>query len=245
MEPAARFPQPRDPAQIAAAAADPELSAARRTFMAKAFAYGYHRNFSWLGIPIIQLPQDIVAVQEIVWATRPTLVIETGVAFGGSLVLYATLFELIGGPGEALGVEVEMRPENEAALFAHPFARRIRLLKGSSTDPSIVAEVRRRAAGEPRVMVVLDSDHSHEHVRRELELYADLVSVGCYLIVFGTSVAELPESDAYRRPWNSRRNPKSALEEWLPLDGRFRIDRNLSDRLVISDAPAGYLRRER
>lgn len=240
-----RFPIPRDPELIAASAADPELEAIRTGFMAKAFAYGYHRNFTWLGIPVIQLPQDVVALQEIIWQTRPTLVVETGVAFGGALVLYASLLELIGGPGEALGVEVEMREANEAALREHPLAHRISLLKGSSTDQAIVAAVAARAREAERVMVILDSDHSHAHVLRELELYADLVSPGCYLVVYGTSVAELPEISTYDRPWNREQNPKTALESWLGRGVPFDVDRALTDRLILSDGPGGYLRRRR
>lgn len=240
-----RFPIPRDPELIAASAADEELSAVRVTFMAKAFAYGYHRNFTWLGVPIIQLPQDIVAMQEIIWETKPTLIVETGVAFGGALVMYASILELIGGPGEAVGVELEMRPQNEAALLQHPLAKRIRLVKGSSTDAAIVEEVRERARAHARVMVILDSDHSHEHVARELSLYADLVTPGCYLIVFGTSVADLPDDAAYQRPWNRSRNPKTALEAWLAEGRPFEVDKSLSDRLVLSDGPGGYLRRVR
>lgn len=240
-----RFPIPRDPQLIGASAADQELNAVRVAFMTKAFTYGYHRNFTWLGIPIIQLPQDVVAMQEIIWETRPTLIVETGVAFGGALVMYASILELIGGPGEALGVELEMRPQNEAALLEHPLAKRIRLVKGSSTDPAIVEQVRERAQAHSRVMVILDSDHSHEHVARELSLYADLVTPGCYLIVFGTSVADLPDGVAYQRPWNRNRNPKTALEAWLAQGTPFEVDQSLSDRLLLSDGPGGYLRRVR
>ena len=241
----AKFPIPRDPELIGASAADEELCRLRVGFMTKAFTYGYHRNFTWLGVPIIQLPQDVVALQEIIWETKPTLILETGVAFGGALVLYASILELIGGPGEAVGIEVEMRPQNEAALLQHPLARRIRLLKGSSTDPAVLEQVRERARAHARVMVILDSDHSHEHVARELSMYADLVTPGCYLIVYGTSVAELPDDVAYQRPWNRHRNPKTALEEWLSGGVPFEIDKPLTDRLILSDGPAGYLRRVR
>ena len=240
-----RFPVPRDPELIAASARDAEVQRVRVGFMASAFAYGYHRNFEWLGIPIIQLPQDVVALQEIIWDTKPTLVIETGVAFGGALVLYASLLELIGGRGETLGVEIEMRPQNERALLEHPLAKRISLLKGSSTDPKIAQEVAGRARAHERVMVVLDSNHAHEHVARELELYADLVSRGCYLVVFGTSVAELPQESAYQRPWTPERNPRTALDAWLSAGQPFEVDRALTDRLILSDGPGGYLRRVR
>ena len=237
------FPIPRDPELIAAAAADDDVRAIRTAFMAKAFAYGYHRNFSWLGIPIIQLPQDVIALQEIIWETRPTLIVETGVAFGGALVLYASLLQLLGEGGEAVGVEVQLRPENEAALLAHPLAKHISVIKGSSTDDDVVAAVAKRVRAHKRVMIVLDSNHSHEHVARELELYSDFVTPGCYLVVYGTSVADLPETTSYRRPWTHMRNPRTALEEWLRRSPPFEVDRALTDRLILSDAPGGYLRR--
>ncbi|HEY1727869.1 MAG TPA: CmcI family methyltransferase [Candidatus Baltobacteraceae bacterium] len=240
-----RFPIPRDADLIAASARDEDVQAIRAGFMSKAFAYGYHRNFEWLGIPIIQLPQDIIALGEIIWDTCPTLVIETGVAFGGALVFYASQLELIGGRGETLGVEIEMRPQNERALLEHPMSKRISLIKGSSTDESVARAVAERAREHERVMVVLDSNHAHAHVARELELYAGLVSAGCYLVVFGTSVADLPVDSAYQRPWTPEHNPKTALDEWLAAGQPFEVDRALSDRLILSDGPGGYLRRVR
>jgi len=234
---------PRDPARAAAMAHDPEVITAARTLLAKTFEYRYYLNFRWLGRPIVQYPQDIIALQEIVWDTRPTLIVETGVAHGGSLIFYASLFELMKIPGEVVGVEIELRPHNEAAIFEHPLHERIRVLKGSSTDPSILAEVKTIAARHARVMVVLDSLHTHEHVLTELEAYAPLVTPGNYLVCFGTSVADVTTDLDLKRAWDQQRNPKSALDAWLGTKPPFEVDQGLSDRLILSDGPGGYLRR--
>jgi cephalosporin hydroxylase len=234
---------PRDAARIAAMANDPDVRAAVRTLNAKAFEYKYYLNFRWLGRPIVQYPQDVIALQEIVWDTKPTLIVETGVAHGGSLILYASLFELMKVPGEVVGVEIDLRPHNEAAISAHPMSERISIVKGSSIDPAVVARVAAIAARHERVMVVLDSHHSHEHVTAELLAYAPLVTAGNYLVVMGTAVAELPADAALDRPWNSERNPGSALAAWLAEGRPFEVDTELSERLILSDGPGGYLRR--
>lgn len=234
---------PRDAMRAAAMAADPEVVAASRMLNAKAFEYKYYLNFRWLGRPIVQYPQDIIALQEIVWDTRPTLIVETGVAHGGSLIFYASLFEAMRSPGEVVGVEIELRAHNEAALLAHPLYDRIRIVKGSSIDPAIVASVAEIARGHERVMVVLDSHHSHEHVTAELAAYSPLVTAGNYLVVFGTSVSDLPEHLDIDRPWNRERNPRTALEAWLGAGQPFDVDQDLSNRLILSDGPGGYLRR--
>jgi cephalosporin hydroxylase len=224
---------------------DREVADARSTLMAKGFEFGYHRNFEWLGIPIIQWPQDVLALVEILWDVKPTLVVETGVAFGGALVLYASILRLAGIEPQVLGVELAMRDANRARLAAHPLAKGITILDGSSTDPAIVAAVAARAAAAERTLVILDSHHTHEHVATELDLYARFVTPGSYLIVYGTSVADLPADLALDRPWGPERNPGSALADWLPHHPEFAVARDIDDRLVLSDAPGGYLRRLR
>jgi cephalosporin hydroxylase len=234
---------PRDAQRSAAMASDPEVIAAVRTLNAKAFEYKYYLNFRWLGRPIVQYPQDVIALQEIVWDTRPTLIVETGVAHGGSLILYASLFELMQLPGEVVGVEIELRAHNAAAIRAHPMSGRIRVVEGSSIDPAVVAQVAEIARGHERVMVVLDSHHAHEHVAAELEAYAPLVTSGNYLVVMGTAVGDLPASLDIQRPWNHERNPRTALHAWLAQGQPFDVDEGLSQRLILSDGPGGYLRR--
>lgn len=201
----------------------------------------YTYNFSWLGRPIIQYPQDMIAMQEIIWDVKPDLIIETGIAHGGSLIYYASLLELIG-HGEVLGIDIEIRPHNRAAIEAHPMVKRIRMLEGSSTAPDIVEQVRKAAEGK-RTLVVLDSNHTHEHVLAELEAYAPLVSVGSYCVVMDTVVEDMPEDCFPDRPWGKGNNPKTAVWEFLKAHPEFEIDKSIEHKLLITVAPDGYLRR--
>lgn len=232
---------PYDAAAIARMRADPVFQAAVRTFVEKTFEHGYYRNFTWLGRPIIQYPQDVAALQELIWSYRPTLVIETGVAYGGALILYASILELIGGVGHVLGVEIELREHNRNALAEHPMRKRIEVIEGSSTAPDVIAQVHERARGHERIMVVLDSYHTHEHVLEELTLYSPLLRKGAPLVVYGTSVARLGATAHINRPWNQQRNPKSALDEFLKGNDRFEVDHDVNDKLLLTDAPDGYL----
>ena len=204
------------------------------------YEYSYH--FTWLGRPVIQFPQDILAVQEILWSVRPELVIETGIARGGSLILSASILELLGGSGRVLGIDVDIRAHNRSAIEEHPMARRIDMLQGSSVDEDVAAEVRRRAAGKSPVVVFLDSNHTHEHVARELELYAPLVTQGSYLVVFDTIVEEMPDGAYADRPWGRGNNPSTAVAEFLKGNPRFLADRAIDDKLLITMARGGYLR---
>lgn len=203
--------------------------------------YSYTYNFSWLGRPIIQFPQDILAMQEIIWEVRPDLVVETGVAHGGSLVLYASLLELLGGPGVVLGVDIDIRPHNREAIESHPMARRIRMIEGSSVDPAVVAQVRALAQGR-RVLVTLDSNHTHDHVLAELQAYGPIVSKGSYLVVCDTSIADAPDGFFAGKPWGRDDNPMTAVRAYLGSTDRFEIDRSISDKLLVTVARDGYLR---
>jgi cephalosporin hydroxylase len=202
----------------------------------------YSYRWSWMGRPVIQYPQDMLAMQEIIWAVKPDLIVETGIAHGGSLVYYASLQRAFGIDGLVVGVDVEIRPHNRAALEAHPMIGGIRLIEGSSVDPAIVAQVRDLARGRERVLVTLDSNHTHAHVRQELDLYSPLVTAGSYLVVFDTAVEDLPKSFFPDRPWGPGDNPKTAVREFLRGDPRFEVDRELEARLAVSVAPEGYLR---
>ena len=197
--------------------------------------------FSWMGRPIIQMPADIVAVQELIWRVKPNLIVETGVAHGGSLVLYASILELLGEDGLAVGIDVEIRSHNREALDAHPMRNRIRLIERSSTDPEVVDEVCHLAQQRPRVMVMLDSNHSHSHVLRELEVYSPLVPKGSYLIAMDTIVEDFPAGSFPDRPWGKGDNPKTAVHEFLRRNARFRVDQELEDKLLISSNPEGFL----
>jgi len=247
-------------AEIRAQGEDPALRAATQAWMALSTRHRYSYHFEWLGRPVIQHPQDILAIQQLVWEIRPDLIVETGIARGGSLVLAASLLELVAACGgnpdaEVLGIDVALRAHNRRALEAHPLSRRIRLLEGSSTDPHVVAEVGRRAAGAGAVLVLLDSDHTHDHVLAELLAYAPLVSPGSYCVVFDTIVADLPEGSFPDRAWSRQSNPRSAVEAFLAraeggeiraADGaaaRFVPDAEIDARLLISVAQGGFLRR--
>jgi cephalosporin hydroxylase len=203
--------------------------------------YRYSYNFTWLGRPIIQYPPDVLAVQELIWRVKPDLVVETGVAHGGSLMLSASLLALLGGRGRVVGIDVEIRKANRAAIERHPLARRITLIEGSSTDEAVARRVRALAKGR-RVMVFLDSMHTHDHVRRELELYAPLVTAGSYLVVFDTIIEFLPKSFFPDRPWGPGDNPWTAVREFLKGNRRFTVDEAVERKLLFTVAPGGYLR---
>lgn len=221
---------------------DRELRQQGIDFVRESARYRYSYHFTWLGRPIIQYPQDIVAMQEIIWSVRPDLIVETGIAHGGSLIFYASMLELLGGEREVVGVDVDIRAHNRVEIERHPMHRRIRMIEGSSTDPAIVEQVRARSAGRERVLVVLDSSHTHEHVLAELRLYSPLVGPGSYLVVFDTLVEEMPSSFFADRPWGPGDNPKTAVDEFLRGTDRFVVDEEIDTKLLISVALGGYLK---
>ena len=246
--------------RIAAARASKSLNDTAQRFLEETIEAKYSYNFFWLGRPIIQYPQDIQAVQEIVWRTRPDLIIECGIAHGGSLILSASMLALLdlcdateaGRPldttrpsRKVIGIDIDIRAHNRAAIEAHPLANRIEMVEGSSTDPSVVAEVKNRAAGFARVMVCLDSMHTYNHVLGELAAYAPLVTKGCYCIVFDTLVEELPEGFFEDRPWNPGNSPMTAVDEFLSGNSEFRVDSDIESKLLITVAPGGFLERVR
>jgi len=233
---------PKDPAKIAAMAGDADVDRLVRELFDRVNDYRYSYNFTWLGRPVIQYPQDLVALQEIIWRVQPDVIVETGIAHGGSLVFSASMLELLGGDREVVGVDIEIRPHNREAIEAHPMARRIAMIEGSSVDDDVVAQVRERVAGRERVLVVLDSNHTHEHVARELELYGELVTPGSYLVVMDTVIDDMPAEAFPDRPWGPGNNPKTAVHEFLARNDRFEIDREISDKLLITVAPDGYLK---
>jgi cephalosporin hydroxylase len=233
---------PKDPERIARMAADKEVQDLASRFFLKTFDYQYSYNFTWLGRPIIQYPQDIIAVQELIWSVKPDLIIETGIAHGGSLIFHASMLELLGGDGQVLGIDIDIREHNRVEIEKHPLFKRISMIQGSSIDQAIVDQVFAFAKGKQNVMVLLDSNHTHDHVLKELELYSPLVRKGGYLIVFDTVVEDLPQGYFTNRPWDKGDNPKTALQEFLRTNDRFEIDQAISDKLLISVAPSGYLR---
>jgi len=234
---------PRDAALIARLGSD--LREEFEELIRRSAPYRYTYNFRWLGRPIIQFPQDLVALQEIVWDTKPDVVVETGIAHGGSLVFYASMLRLLGnGDREVIGIDIDIRAHNRAAIEAHPMASSIHMIQGSSIDPALADEVRTRVRGR-RAMVVLDSNHTHAHVLAELELYAPLVSVGCYLAVLDTIVERMPAGSHPDRPWGPGDNPMTAVDAFLAAHPEFEVDSEFDDKLLFTVAPRGYLRRVR
>ena len=244
-------------ARLVRNATDTELQGATSDFMSASIRAQYSYNYHWLGRPIIQYPQDMVALQELIWQIKPDLVIETGIAHGGSLILSASMLALLDycdavESGQALdpkaprrrvlGIDIDIRAHNREAIEAHPMAHRIDMLQGSSVAPEIVAEVHRRAQGHERVLVILDSNHTHEHVLAELDAYASLVSPGSYCVVFDTVIEDLPAGMHPDRPWDVGDNPKTAVREFLSRNSDFVVDEDIEAKLLITVAPGGYLR---
>jgi len=237
-------------ARIDALGKDVEFRDQSRQWLEKSMRKRYVYNFSWLGRPIIQNPIDIVAMQELIWTIQPDLIIETGIAHGGSLIFSASMLELnaaCGGPqdAEVLGVDIDIRAHNREAIEAHPMAKRISMIEGSSIASEIIAQVKAMAAGKHSVLVCLDSNHTHDHVLAELEAYALLTSMGSYCVVFDTFVEDVPADVFPDRPWGPGNNPKTAVWEYLKTHQEFEIDRSIQHKLLITVAPDGYLRRIR
>jgi len=250
--------------------ADTDLQACSLDWIVKSIAHKYSYNFSWLGRPIIQYPQDIVALQELIWQVKPDLVLETGIAHGGSLILSASMLALLeyceatdaglvvdpANPRRmVLGVDVDIREHNRKAIEAHPMSSRISLIQGSSIAPDVIGQVRKIAGKYTRILVCLDSNHTHEHVFAELEAYAPLTSKGSYCCVFDTVIEDMPTEMFSDRPWRPGDSPKSAVRQYLreleggmivAVDGeplKFQVDRKIDAKLSISVAPQGYLKR--
>lgn len=244
--------------RLAANATDATLTEAARSFMLASLRQKYSYNYFWLGRPIIQYPQDIVAMQELIWAVKPDLIIETGIAHGGSLVFSAsqlaildlceaaerrTLLDPLKIHRKVIGIDIDIRPHNRAAIEAHPLASRIQMIQGSSINPEIVQQVSDAAEGFGRVLVCLDSNHTHTHVLAELDAYAPLTSPGSYCVVFDTVVEDMPKALSEDRPWGPGNNPKTAVRQYLRSHPEFEIDTSIEHKLQITVAPNGYLKR--
>jgi cephalosporin hydroxylase len=221
---------------------DKRLRSISNNFIELTSKYKYTYNFSWLGRPIIQFPQDIVAVQEIIWQVKPDLIIETGIAHGGSLIFYASMLELLGGDGRVLGIDIDIREHNRVEIEKHPMYKRITMIQGSSIDEDIAKQVYDFAKNKKQILVVLDSMHTHDHVLKELEFYSPLVAKGSYLVVFDTAIEDMPEDFFPDRPWGKGNNPKTAVWEFLKTNNRFEIDKEMENKLLITVALDGYLK---
>ena len=221
---------------------DPKFKKMGLDFARETSAHNYSYNFTWMGRPIIQFPQDMLAMQEIIWEVKPDLIIETGIAHGGSLIYYASLMELIG-KGEVIGIDIDIREHNRQDIEQHPMFKRITMLQGSSISTDIVEQVKKLAKNKPTILVCLDSNHTHDHVLEELGLYSGFVSKGSYLIVFDTIIDDMPNDFFPNRRWGENNNPKTAVKEFLKENKTFEIDEQIQHKLVVSVAPEGYLKK--
>lgn len=244
--------------RVAANAANAPLKEAALTFLRASTGPQYSYNFHWMDRPIIQYPQDMVAMQELIWEVKPDLIIETGIAHGGSLILSASILALLDmceaieagrtiapekSRRKVLGIDIDIRAHNRAAIDAHPMRSRIEMFQGSSIDEGIAAQVHEFAKDYQRVLVCLDSNHTHEHVRAELDHYAHLTSVGSYCVVFDTLIEDMG-ADAYPdRPWGPGDNPKTAVRDFVKSNPGYVVDQAISDRLLISVADGGFIKR--
>jgi cephalosporin hydroxylase len=259
VDPIKQFHQERHQ-RVAGYAADTAFRSLSAEWLEASMRRMYVYNFDWLGRPVIQYPQDITAMQELIWRIRPDLIIETGIAHGGSLIFSASMLALLDmsdaiqagitlDPAKStrlvLGIDIDIRPHNRAAIESHPMASRIRMVQGSSIAPSVVRQVQQIAKDFKRVMVCLDSNHTNEHVLAELQAYAPLTSVDSYCVVFDTFVEDIPADIFPDRPWGPGNNPKTAVQEYLKTHPEFEIEKSIQHKLLITVAPDGYLKRVR
>jgi len=227
-------------------------------FMTESVKTDYSYNFAWLSRPIIQYPQDIIATQEIIWKVKPDLIIETGIAHGGSLVMSASILALLeyddaikagslldpnAPTRKVVGVDIDIREHNLKALNEHPMRNRMKLIEGSSIDPEIVNRVHEYSKNYKCILIFLDSNHTHDHVLSELNAYANLVSRGSYCVVFDSVIQDLPNETSANRSWGVGDNPKTAIWEFLKSNSDFEIDKDIEDKLLITVAPDGYLKK--
>ena len=244
--------------RIAKMTADDNICNAARDFMLASVIPKYSYNFSWQDRPIIQYPQDIIAMQEIIWKVKPDLIIETGIAHGGSLIFSASILAMLDmedsiksnnlmNPRESsrlvLGIDIDIRAHNKKAIKAHPMSSRIKMIEGSSVDEDVIEQVKEIASNYNKILICLDSNHTYDHVFSELEAYAQLTSQDSYCIVFDTIIDNMPNNAYPNRPWGPTNNPKTAVWEYLKTHPEFEIDSNIQNKLLITVSPEGYLKR--
>lgn len=225
-----------------------EFKQVANDFLMKSLEEEYSYNFSWLGRPAIQYPQDMVAMQEIIWNVKPDIIIETGIAHGGSLIFSASMLALLEYCGEiengqVLGIDIDIREHNKKAIEEHPMSKKITMFQGSSIDSVMIEKVHNFAKNGKKIMVCLDSNHTHEHVLAELKAYAELVSIGSYCVVFDTIIESMPRGSFPDRPWEKDNNPMTALKEYLKNNNSFVIDEDIDSKIMLTVTPSGFLKR--
>lgn len=228
--------------RAAALGGDPAVRELDAQLLAASDRHDWSYQWLWLGVPIIQMPTDVMATQELIWQHRPQVIVETGVARGGSAVFHASMLQLLG-EGHVVAVDIDIRPHNRETVQSHPLAHRITLVEGPSTAPEVLRQVAAATEGVERVMVVLDSDHTHDHVLAELEAYAGLVTAGQYLVVADTLIEQLPPQEHRPRAWGPGNNPATAVSAYLAAHPEFERDAFVDAKLLLTSSRGGYLRR--
>jgi len=219
-----------------------DLKKSAYQFLVESAKVKYSYNFKYLGIPIIQYPQDIMALQEIIWKVKPDLIIETGIAYGGSLIFYASMLELLG-RGMVLGIDIEIREHNRKAIENHPLYKRIKMIERSSIDEKTIKEVTEISKDYNKIMVVLDANHTYSFVLKELDIYSKFVSFGSYIVVLDTVIEDLPQETFSQKTYNIGNNPKIAVREFLIKNNNFKVDKDIENKLLITVAPKGFLKK--
>lgn len=219
---------------------DKKFQEKTRAWFKDSWKYEYQYHFRWLGRPILQFPQDIIATQELIWKVKPDLIIETGIARGGSIIFSASILELIG-KGKIIGIDIDIRKHNKKEIEKHKMMKRITMIEGSSISKKVINHVYKLAKNKKKIMVFLDSNHSHKHVLEEMIVYSKLVKKGSYMIVFDTMIEDMPK-DFFDRPWNVGNNPKTAVKEFLKINQRFKIEKKIENKLLITACPDGFLK---
>jgi cephalosporin hydroxylase len=236
-------------------ATDKSVKNKSQEWIDKTGPYKYVYNWRWLGLPLIQLPADIVATQELIWTVKPTVIIETGIARGGSLIFNASQLALLDlcengfvdakdSKRKCIGIDIDIRSHNREAIEGHPLAAMIHLIEGPSTDDNVLEQINKLIKPDDRVMVVLDSNHTHDHVLLELNKYSPLVTAESYLIVHDTGI-EFTQQDAFPdRDWGIGNNPYTAVQSFIKTNPHFVIDEVVCGKLLITSSPSGYLQRQ-
>ena len=219
---------------------DKKFQEKTRAWFKDSWKYEYQYHFRWLGRPILQFPQDIIATQELIWKVKPDLIIETGIARGGSIIFSASILELIG-KGKIIGIDIDIRKHNKKEIEKHKMMKRITMIEGSSISKKVINHVYKLAKNKKKIMVFLDSNHSHKHVLEEMIVYSKLVKKGSYMIVFDTMIEDMPK-DFFDRPWNVGNNTKTAVKEFLKINQRFKIEKKIENKLLITACPDGFLK---
>lgn len=220
-----------------------QMKAINLEWLRQAAPHGHLYQHRWLGERFFHLPGDMIALQEILTVVRPRLVIHTGIAAGGGPIFLASILELLGGDGTVVAIDPAPRAEGREAIMGHRLARRIEIVEGSPFEPCVVERLQALASERSPVIVVLDLIHTQAHVEQELEQLGPLVSPGSYMVVLDTVMEDLPAEMFEGRPYGKGNNPGTAVAAFLRRDDRFEVDYTFEDRVLLTLAPGGFLRR--